>query len=213
VGVPKGHANHDGVGARFMIDLNKLGAAGWQLVNFVIGDPTMGTNELSAVLKRPAAGELEPDPSLEEEQVANPPCVRRLRCQLATSLAISSSAIGSSWSLRIGGNGRTADRQLCRGRSGPGTSQAQPRSRAEPSMITAAISAQSARRTDTPPPWPPREYAAGPTRRRRRALHVANYAAVRMPGTFPQWSCTGANLPQASALREQDVPCRSTEMR
>jgi hypothetical protein len=53
-------------------DLNRLGAAGWELVAVTMGDATLGLNQIAAVLKRPVDGELTPDPTLEDEQLANP---------------------------------------------------------------------------------------------------------------------------------------------
>lgn len=57
---------------QFVEDLNRLGASGWELVNFAIGDATLGPNQLTAVLKRQAPGEPDPDPTLEDEQLAHP---------------------------------------------------------------------------------------------------------------------------------------------
>jgi hypothetical protein len=47
----------------FMVDLNALGAAGWELVNFVIRESALGRS-MTAVLKRPVEAALAPDPAI-----------------------------------------------------------------------------------------------------------------------------------------------------
>jgi hypothetical protein len=57
---------------KFLHELNQLGAAGWELVNFTIVGNRIG-DELSGILKRPVEGELAPDPTAEEEERAATP--------------------------------------------------------------------------------------------------------------------------------------------